>query len=266
MNLLKEPIVKELRKIEKEKDITILFASEIGSRANGICNSKSDYDVGFIYKKNNLIDYLGTEKKQDVIEKKIKDKIEFTGWDIRKAVTLFKKKNYNIIEWINSPTIYINDWSKDGYSLKERFNTIYGNYCSGYTMLIHHSSLALNLLSHKKPKRLRNAIYSYLICENIINIGCDSLYDFSYNNMINNLRGIVDDKLLDLVFNYIGSVIFEEPFDKTDLLKQMLSIRLKEIRSENVKSKKNNRTTKIPKKERPPKSIYNDIIKDVLEL
>ena len=54
--------------IENENNITILYACESGSRAWGFDNDESDWDVRFIYKRNNLRDYLTLTPKKDVIE------------------------------------------------------------------------------------------------------------------------------------------------------------------------------------------------------
>lgn len=45
---MKETILKELRKIEKENNVKILMAIESGSRAWGFTSPDSDYDVRFI--------------------------------------------------------------------------------------------------------------------------------------------------------------------------------------------------------------------------
>ena len=65
---MKEQIIGILRKIEKENNITILLAVESGSRAWGQNNENSDYDVRFIYKHNDIAEYLVLNKFKKVIE------------------------------------------------------------------------------------------------------------------------------------------------------------------------------------------------------
>lgn len=59
---MKSTIAEELRKIEKEYNVEIIYAVESGSRAWGFASPDSDYDVRFIYKRKKN-DYLKLEKK-----------------------------------------------------------------------------------------------------------------------------------------------------------------------------------------------------------
>ena len=62
-----EYINKQLDKIEKEKNIKILYAVEAGSRGWGFSNEDSDYDVRFIFKRP-LNDYLTINSEKYVID------------------------------------------------------------------------------------------------------------------------------------------------------------------------------------------------------
>lgn len=104
-------IVRRLKKIEKENDIAILYACESGSRAWGFDNDESDWDVRFIYKRNNLQEYLTLSDTPEVIEY-MGDKLDFVGWDIKKALMLHYTNNPNLREWLLSPIKYI-DWQED---------------------------------------------------------------------------------------------------------------------------------------------------------
>jgi uncharacterized protein len=94
-----------LHKIEVEKNIDIIYAVEAGSRAWGFASPDSDYDVRFIYAYP-IREYLRIDLSQDAIER-IEGNIDLAGWDIFKAARLLRKSNPPLMEWLFSPTVYI---------------------------------------------------------------------------------------------------------------------------------------------------------------
>ena len=71
-----EKIIKEkLLEIEKQENIRVLLAVESGSRAWGFASPDSDYDVRFIYIRQEE-DYLKLEAVRDVIELPIDDMLD----------------------------------------------------------------------------------------------------------------------------------------------------------------------------------------------
>ncbi|PGS48689.1 nucleotidyltransferase domain-containing protein [Bacillus sp. AFS041924] len=105
---MKEIIREKLDQIEKEHDVKILFAVESGSRAWGLPSKDSDYDVRFVYVHRKEW-YLSIDQKRDVIEYPINDLLDFSGWDIKKALNLFAKSNPALLEWLRSPIVYFDD-------------------------------------------------------------------------------------------------------------------------------------------------------------
>lgn len=105
---MKEQILEKLNEIEKKENITILLAVGTGSRAWGHANRNSDYDVSFIYKQNDISQYLVLDKFEDVYESDVGE-FDFTGWDIKKALHLHFKSNPNLREWLISPVVYVPD-------------------------------------------------------------------------------------------------------------------------------------------------------------
>lgn len=105
---MKNEILKKLNEIEKENNVSILFAVESGSRAWGHSNRNSDYDVRFIYKRNDINDYLILNRFVDVIQSN-DGLFDFVGWDVKKALYLHFKSNPNLREWTISPIIYVKD-------------------------------------------------------------------------------------------------------------------------------------------------------------
>ena len=107
-NEVQEEILRRLKSAEEEYEINIVYACESGSRAWGFESPDSDYDVRFIYARNEDW-YLSfdVESKRDVIEYPIVDKIDCGGWDVKKAMYLFTRTNGALLEWLNSPIKYI---------------------------------------------------------------------------------------------------------------------------------------------------------------
>ena len=50
--------------------------------------------------------YFSVDEQRDVIEEVFDKDIDAVGWDIKKALTLLKRSNPSLMEWINSPIVY----------------------------------------------------------------------------------------------------------------------------------------------------------------
>ncbi|MZQ84893.1 nucleotidyltransferase domain-containing protein [Paenibacillus sp. 5J-6] len=100
----------ELKQIEQEEGVRILYACESGSRAWGFPSKDSDYDVRFIYVRP-VEWYLSIFEKRDVIERPISDLLDINGWDLKKALNLFRKSNPPLLEWLQSPIPYLESFS-----------------------------------------------------------------------------------------------------------------------------------------------------------
>jgi predicted nucleotidyltransferase len=115
---MKEKIICELKQIESQENVKVLYACESGSRAWGFPSEDSDYDVRFIYV-HPLDWYLSINDKRDVIERPINDLLDINGWDLRKALKLLRKSNPPLLEWLQSPIVY---WEK--YSVAGRMREL----------------------------------------------------------------------------------------------------------------------------------------------
>lgn len=102
---IRERITQELQRIEQEEQVRIIYACESGSRAWGFPSKDSDYDVRFIYVRP-IEDYLRITDIRDVIERPINDMLDINGWDLKKALRLFRKSNPPLLEWLQSPIVY----------------------------------------------------------------------------------------------------------------------------------------------------------------
>lgn len=100
-------IHRALDQVEAGGDALILLAVESGSRAWGFPSADSDYDVRFIYvRPSDWYLAIDLEEKRDVIEYPLRDSIDLCGWDLRKALRLFRKSNPPLLEWLQCPIVY----------------------------------------------------------------------------------------------------------------------------------------------------------------
>jgi len=127
-----------LRKLETEENIRILLAVESGSRAWGFASTDSDYDVRFIYVHPPAW-YLSIRPKRDVIERPIADELDYSGWDLPKALELFRKSNPPLLEWLQSPVVYQED-----AEFARRFRALMPDYHSPVASMHHYFNMAEN--------------------------------------------------------------------------------------------------------------------------
>ncbi|HEY8939553.1 MAG TPA: nucleotidyltransferase domain-containing protein [Cellvibrio sp.] len=103
-------ILNRIKAAEVEHNVKVLFAVESGSRAWGFASPNSDYDVRFVYvHPRDWYLAIDLEDKRDVIEYPIVDEIDINGWDLRKALQLLWRSNPGIVEWLQSPIVYVDD-------------------------------------------------------------------------------------------------------------------------------------------------------------
>ncbi len=115
---LREHILEVLKQIEIEYDVKILYACESGSRAWGFPSKESDYDIRFIYVHKKEW-YLSIDQRRDVLEVPKHDKLsiqvdkllDLNGWELTKALRLFRKSNPPLLEWLHSDIIYYQEYS-----------------------------------------------------------------------------------------------------------------------------------------------------------
>lgn len=141
---LKEHIVQVLKQIEHDYDIKVLYACESGSRAWGFPSKNSDYDVRFIYiHRPNW--YLSIDHKRDVIEIPGRDSIsipidellDVSGWELTKALRLFRKSNPPLLEWLKSSIVYY-----QSYSTIEKMRIVDNTIFSPASCLYHYLNMA----------------------------------------------------------------------------------------------------------------------------
>ena len=133
-----EKIKKELARIEEESGIKILLAVESGSRAWGFASTDSDWDVCYIYI-HKLDWYLKIDDLKDSHEEMLPNDLDFSGWELKKALKLFRKSNPPMLEWLRSPIVYLEQFSMAG-KLREMSK----EYFNPKSCMYHYLSMARN--------------------------------------------------------------------------------------------------------------------------
>lgn len=140
---MRDTILKSLKKVEEDFQVKILYACESGSRAWQFPSKDSDYDVRFIYvhKKEDYltIDPIGIGSKRDVIELPINDLLDISGWELTKALRLFRKSNPPLMEWLRSGIIYYK-----AFSTIEKMQELSRTIFSPNSCLHHYLNMANN--------------------------------------------------------------------------------------------------------------------------
>lgn len=194
---MRDEILDNLSKIEADNEVKILYACESGSRAWGFASPDSDFDVRFIYihKKDY---YLSIDDKKDVIELPVNEILDVSGWDIRKALKLFRKSNPPLMEWLQSPIIY-----KKSDLFFEEITALAPHYYIPRNGFNHYLNMTLNAFegslqsSQVKLKKYFYALRPILACKWSIDKGELPPMEFS------KLREIVDDKTIQQEFDVL---------------------------------------------------------------
>jgi predicted nucleotidyltransferase len=155
---MKKTIIEKLKEIEEGHSIKVLFAVESGSRAWGFPSKDSDYDVRFVYIKRPDW-YLSIDEKRDVIEVPINDLLDINGWDIRKALKLFRKSNPPLLEWLESNIIY-----DENYGFREEMRTLKERVFSPKASMHHYLSMAKgNFREYLQGEQVKIKKYFYVL-------------------------------------------------------------------------------------------------------
>lgn len=164
---MKTKIVNQIKRLEAERDITVLLACETGSRAWGFPSPDSDYDVRLIYmhRKNW---YLSLSPKRDHIHVMFDNKlIDISAWDLRKSLHLLYRSNAALLERIQSPTTYMYQ-----PKFKAELEALADDFYAPIAVMYHYLSLAKKMMyeihlteSNFNLKKLFYALRSSLVCK-----------------------------------------------------------------------------------------------------
>jgi len=125
-------MLKEIKKIEAQYKIKVLFLIESGSRAWNFESKDSDHDIRGVYVHE---DYYKIDNITEQIDK-TKGDLDICLWDLRKFLRLLYKSNPSVWEWLSSEIIY-----KDS-ELRERLKDIFEKYFNKNSLMRHYVSMA----------------------------------------------------------------------------------------------------------------------------
>jgi predicted nucleotidyltransferase len=153
-----EQIKNQLFRLEQQHNIRILYAVESGSRAWGFASTDSDWDVRYIYV-HRLDWYLDIDNKKDSQEEILPNGIDLSGWELKKALRLFRKSNPPMLEWLRSPIVYL-----QRFSTADRLREFTKEYFSPKSCLYHYLHMAEgNFREYLQTDNVRVKKYFYVL-------------------------------------------------------------------------------------------------------
>jgi uncharacterized protein len=157
-DVIKATIQEKLREIERQESVCIFYACESGSRAWGFPSADSDCDVRFLYIHPRDW-YLSIEDRRDVIERPLVENIDLSGWEIRKALRLFRKSNPPLLEWLRSPIIY-----QQKFSVADKLRNLMPIFYSSRNCFHHYLHMAEgNFREYLRGETVRVKKYFYVL-------------------------------------------------------------------------------------------------------
>jgi len=158
METIRKTIGEQLERLEREENVRVLYACESGSRAWGFPSQDSDYDVRFVYVREPEW-YLSIYDKRDVIERPISDSLDISGWDLRKALNLYRKSNPPLLEWLQSPIQYA-----ERYTVAEQLRAISPLTFSPKSCMYHYLNMARgNYRTYLQGDQVKIKKYFYVL-------------------------------------------------------------------------------------------------------
>jgi predicted nucleotidyltransferase len=151
-------IKKELSQLENEHEIRILLAVESGSRAWGFASTDSDWDVRYIYI-HRLDWYLKIDEQKDSQEEILPNDLDLSGWELKKALRLFRKSNPPMLEWLRSPIVY-----REQFSTAAKLRELSEKYFNPKSCMYHYLSMAKgNFKEFLQRESVRTKKYFYVL-------------------------------------------------------------------------------------------------------
>ena len=222
-----DEIKSELARLETEHDIKILLAVESGSRAWGFASQDSDWDVRYIYI-HKLDWYLRIDQYKDSQEEILPNDIDLSGWELRKALGLFRKSNPPLLEWLRSPIVYL-----EQFSTAEKLRELSVKYYNPRSCMYHYLSMAKGnfneFLKDRELVKIKKYFYvlrPVLACEWILNE--ESFPPMEFDRLVD--TQVKDPQVRTAIDNLLerkmaGEELREEP--KIHVLNELLGAKIK---------------------------------------
>lgn len=157
---VEKAIKNKLTDLQVFAGIKILYSLESGSRAWGIESVDSDYDVRFIYISGPR-HYLALEDMPDNLRptNDTEYDLDIHGWDLQKALRLFRGGNPNLLEWLESPYCYL-----EHTDTIDKMRQLVGRHFSKTTSMHHYHSMAVKTFDkYLKDEQVMMKKYFYVL-------------------------------------------------------------------------------------------------------
>ena len=249
-----EEIKTELSRLENRHDVKILLAVESGSRAWGFASTDSDWDVRYVYV-HRLDWYLKIDDEKDSQEEITPSDIDLAGWELKKALRLFRKSNPPMLEWLRSPIIYT-----EQFSTAQNLRELDEKFFNPKSCMYHYLSMAKNNLREFLQKDLIKSKKYFYVLRPVL--ACDWIKEKETMPPME-FQTLVDSQVSDekikceieqlLARKIAGEELKEEP--KIEILNKFLEEKIEFY---------NDYVGKIEQPEKPDTNLLDDLFKKTI--
>jgi predicted nucleotidyltransferase len=211
INKMDTTITTYLQEIELEHNIKIIYASDTGSRSKSMGSEHSDYDIKFIYIHNEY--ELNFDSNRKFLElpnfitiEKENSLFEFKGYVLDRAINFLINFNYELINIISSPNVYIKNsvlYSKFYTMLLKIYNQTSITY-QLINMIKTHYKIDIVKKDMVSPKKYIHIIHSILKLNFVLNNKDETnviLYDFNDCLEYNIKNSFINDEVKTVIQN-----------------------------------------------------------------
>lgn len=249
-----EEIKREILRLENQYEIKILLAVESGSRAWEFASEDSDWDVRYIYI-HRLDWYLKIDELKDSQEEILPNDLDLSGWELKKALRLFRKSNPPLLEWLRSPIVYA-----EQFSTAEKMRALDERYFNPKSCMHHYLSMAKNNFREflqkdsVKSKKYFYVLRPVLACEWIKNT--NSFPPMEFQDLVDSQ--VKDEKIKAEITELLkrkiaGEELKEEP--KIEILNDFLAEKIEFY---------NQFADEIEPNEKPPTALLDRLFKETI--